>query len=294
MACLTVTKYIELRKYLRAFRKRHIGLLIVVSRAGLGKTSLVEEELEVEAPLILNSHITPLAFYKMLAEKVKEEKDCFVVIDEAEIMFSNPKLKTMLKLLCDTRKEKIVQYSSTTPLLRGLPKEIHTEAKVIMLINTLEPKDEHIKAIMSRGHLISFEPPDMEIFNYLDNSLWVEDKEVIKFIKGYANLSKSMSLRTYVKAVESKMSNLDWQAIVLNDMELDNRLLVVQRILQDKSIRKEAKRIEQWRTLTGDSQAQYYRYRKMYLTKVLGKKLDDEIDKEFINLSPNTNNAQPQ
>jgi Cdc6-like AAA superfamily ATPase len=271
MPSLIIDKYDVLRKYVRAFRTKNIGLLIIVSRAGLGKTTLVEEELEIEAPLVLNSHITPLAFYKILAEKNRIEKDCLIVIDEAEMMFRDAKLKTMLKLLCDTRQEKVIQYNSTTPLLKGLPAEIHTDAKVIMLINTLEPKDEDIKAIMSRGHLISFQPSDAEIFNYLNKSIWADDKEVVKFIKGFANLSKSMSLRTYVKAVESKKSSLDWKASVINDMELDQRLLVVERILQDKTIKKEAERIKEWAILTNGSQADYYRFRKIYLVKVLGK-----------------------
>jgi len=275
MPSLVIKEYDDLRKYVRAFRRRHLGLLIIVSRAGLGKTTLVEEELEVEAPLMLNSHVTPLAFYKMLAERNSEERDCLIVIDEAEMMFSNPKLKTMLKLLCDTRQEKVVKYDSTTPLLRGLPPEIHTRAKVVMLINTLEPKDEHIKAIMSRGHLISFQPTDSEIFNYMDDSVWADDKEIIKFIKGYSNLSKAMSLRTYVKAVEAKKSDLDWRAIVLNDMELDQRLLVVQRLLENKTIKNEAKRVEEWERLTGGSKSDYYRFRKMYLGKVLGRKIYD-------------------
>lgn len=276
MPSLIIKEYDELRKYIRAFRRRHIGLLIVVSRAGLGKTTLVEEELETESPMLLNSHVTPLAFYKLLAEKTSEDSDCLIVIDEAEMMFQNSKLKTMLKLLCDTRKEKVVKYDSTTPLLKGLPLEIHTRAKVVMLINTLEPKDEHVKAIMSRGHLISFSPSDAEIFNYLNKSIWADDKEVIKFIRGYSNLSKAMSLRTYVKAIESKKSNLDWRAIVLNDMELDQRLLVVQRVLEDKTIKNEAKRVEVWEHITGGSKSDYYRFRKMYLGKVLGRKIEDE------------------
>src|SRR3989304_1403163 len=151
---LSIRTYDELRKYVRAFKHKHIGLLIIVSRAGLGKTSIVDEELEVEAPLTFNSHVTPLAFYKVLAEKVREERDCLIVIDEAEMMFQDAKIKTMLKLLCDTRRDKVIKYTSTTPLLKELPSEIVTDAKVILLINTLSPSDEQIKAIMNRGHLI--------------------------------------------------------------------------------------------------------------------------------------------
>jgi len=232
----------------------------------------------METPLILNSHVTPLSFYELLAERNEEEKDPLLVVDEAEMLFRDPKIKTMLKILCDTRKEKVVKYLSTTPRLKSLPKEIRTEAKVLMLINTLTPRDEDIKAIMSRGHLLKFEPSDQEIMNYLATSQWANDKEVKDFIKGYANISRALSLRTYVKAVESKKSNLDWQAEVINELELDPRLLVIQRILSDKTIKRESERIKKWEALTGDSRAQYYRFRKQYLVKVLGKTylLEDE------------------
>ena len=274
MPYLTIKTYDELGKYVRAFRRKHIGLLIIVSRAGLGKTSLVEEELEVEAPLVFNSHVTPLSFYQALAERTGEERDCLIVIDEAEMMFQNTKLKTMLKLLCDTRKEKVIKYMSTTPLLKGLPKEIISEAKVVMLINTLSPSDESIKAIMSRGHTINFEPPDSEIFNYLNTGLWADDKDIISFIKGYAPLSRSLTLRTYIKAVESKKSKLDWEAEIINELELDHRLLVVQRLFRNYA--KDGARLKQWIAETGEGQATYYRYRKIYLSKVLGRKSNDD------------------
>ena len=279
MPYLTVKTYDELRKYVVAFRRKHIGLLIIVSRAGLGKTSITEEELEVEAPLTFNSHITPLSFYQTLAERVGEEKDCLIVVDEAEMLFRDAKIKTMLKILCDTRKEKTVKYMSTTPLLKGLPKEVATEAKVIMLINTLTPNDEDIKAIMSRGHLIRFEPSDNEIINYLVNSKWANDKEIRDFIRGYASLSRSLSLRTYVKAVESKKSHLDWESEVITELELDPRLLTIRRLL--KSIKNESDRVKEWEKQTGDSRATYFRYKKIYTAKVLGKADKDEEDESF-------------
>lgn len=281
MPYLTVRTYDELRKYVGAFRRKHIGLLIIVSRAGLGKTSITEEELEVEAPLTFNSHITPLSFYQTLAERVSEEKDCLIVVDEAEMLFRDAKIKTMLKILCDTRKDKIVKYMSTTPLLKGLPKEVATEAKVIMLINTLTPYDEDIKAIMSRGHLIRFEPSDNEIINYLVNSKWANDKEIRDFIKGYSSLSRSLSLRTYVKAVESKKSHLDWESEVITELELDPRLLTIRRLL--KSIKNESDRVKEWEKQTGDSRATYFRYKKIYNAKVLGKadKGNEEEDESF-------------
>lgn len=256
MRTLEIKTYTELKKYVLAFKSKHMGLLVIVSRAGLGKSYLVESELEVEAPLLLNSHITPLRFYITLLEKTKEEKDCLVIIDEAEMLFSNPKLKTMLKLLCDTRTEKVIQYRTSSPLLRDLPQEFETEAKVIMLINTLKPDDEHIKAIMTRGHLLYFNPSDMEILNYLKT--WGQDKEILKFIQRFAPMSHTLNLRTYVKAEESKKSNLDWQIEVVNDMNLDERILQLARLLV--KYKTDIERLKHW----SGSRTSYYRFLKIY------------------------------
>jgi len=215
-----VRTYSELADFVRAFKTKQIGLLIIVSRAGLGKTSIVGQELE--SPLILNSVITPLEFYKALARKVSDEKDCLIVIDEAELMFQNSKIKTMLKALCDTQVEKTITYTSSTPLLEDLPKEVVTEAKVIILINTLTPRDAHLKAILNRGHVIRFEPNGNEICNYL--SSWAKDKEILNFIKGCQN--NNLTLRTYVKALEEKQAGLNWRALVIGDLEIKNKDVV--------------------------------------------------------------------
>jgi hypothetical protein len=264
---LIIKTYKELQKYVEAFVGKNIGLLIVVSRAGLGKTYLVEATLEAESPLTLNSHITPLRFYQILYDKTREEKDCFIIIDEAEMMFQNSKLKTMLKILCDTRKEKTIRYDTTSPVLKkGQYDEcFETEAKVIMLINTLEPKDEHIRAIMSRGHLIKFDPTDLEILNYMKN--WGNtDKEIMGFIQKFAGLSRGLSLRTYVKAVESKKSDLDWQGEVINELGLDQRLLIMKRLLD--TCKTETERLKRWEEQTGNGRDSYFRFKKLYQRKV--------------------------
>ena len=61
-----IKTYSRLSQYVNAFRDKYMGLVIIVSRAGLGKSYLVELALEAEAPLLLNSHVTPLRFYETL------------------------------------------------------------------------------------------------------------------------------------------------------------------------------------------------------------------------------------
>jgi len=260
---LEIKKYSELEKYISAFGKKQMNLVILVSRAGLGKTTMCEEILMESSPLILNSHITPLKFFQLVYERTQEEKDGLIIIDEAEIMFRNERLVTMLKILCDTKTERSIRYSSSSPLLKDYPQEFTTQAKVMLLLNTLNPKDENIRAVMSRGHLINFSPPDTEILEYLRS--WATDKEILNYIGNFAPFSKSLNLRTYVLALESKKSRLDWRAEIVKGLNIDPRLVEIQRLLQKYPSDK--KRIEEFEKLGHGSRLTYYRYKKLFLSK---------------------------
>jgi hypothetical protein len=257
---LEITTYRELQEYISAFQQKQIGLMIIVSRAGLGKTSLVEETLELEGPLILNSHITPLKFYETLYLKNISENDFLLVIDEAEMVFGNTKMKTMLKILCDTREDKVVSYISSSPALKNIDQEFVTNAKVMVLINTLNPEDPQIKAIMSRGHLLHFTPSDQEIYNHMKE--FAEDKEILKFIKGFAPFTMNLDLRTYVKAVESKNSGLDWKKEIMVETGIDPKLIEIKKLL-DKEKLTDDQRIKLW----SSSRSTYFRYKRFYLSK---------------------------
>lgn len=257
---LEIKTYKELYEYVKAFKKRQMGLMIIVSRAGLGKTFITEEVLDVENPLVLNSHITPLKLFESLLIKNQEETDFLAIIDEAEMMFMNSKIKSMLKVLCDTKLDKTIKYLSSTPAMKDLDSEFITQSKVLVLINTLEPKDEHIKAIMSRGHLLYFKPSDIEIFNYMKT--WATDKEILKFIENFAPFTRSLDLRTYIKAVESKKSGLDWQKEVVSEISLDRKFLEIKKLLERKDLT-DKQRLKLW----SSSRATFYRFKRLYLSK---------------------------
>jgi len=259
MNFIKIEKYKELEKYIDSFAKKKMNLVTLVSRAGLGKTSLTENALIEFAPLILNSHITPMKFYQLLYDRTQEEKDTLVIIDEAEIMFQNPKLVTMLKILCDSKDEKTIKYSTTSPLLKDYPQEFETEAKVILLLNKLNPDDPHIKAVMSRGHNINFSPSDIEIYKYMES--WAEDEEILNFMKAFAPFSTNLNLRTYVLAIESKESNIDWKKEMIQNLEIDPRLFQIKNLLEN--YKDDIERLKKWE----GSRAMYYRFKKLYTSK---------------------------
>lgn len=263
MNFLKIDKYKGLEKYIESFSQKKMNLVTLVSRAGLGKTFIVENALIEFAPLILNSHVTPMRFYQLIYERTMEESDVLIMIDEAEIMFSNPKLVTMLKILCDSKEEKTIKYSTTSPLLKDYPQEFETKAKVILLLNKLNPEDPHIKAVMSRGHSINFNPDDMEIYKYLKS--WAGDEEILDFIKVFSPFSKNLNLRSFVLAIESKNSDLDWKNEMIHNLDIDPRLFKIKELLEKYT--NDIERIKEWEVSNG-SRAMYYRFKKLYTSKV--------------------------
>ena len=130
-------------------------------------------------------------------------------------------------------------------------------------MNDVKTDDKNLNALLTRGHLINFDPPDTEVIRQI--STFAEDKEVVNFIKRYAPFSKSLNLRLYKRAVELKNSGIEWEGTILNELKIDNRLYVIEQLL--KNHRSDEKRIEKWREIINESRTSYYKFKKKYLLK---------------------------
>ena len=231
MRNLEIKTYKELEEHLLAFRKSDMKLLILVSGAGLGKTTICNSIFTNNRTI--NSHITKLALYKALYE-VHLNTDTTIIIDEAEILFKSTAIKSMLKILCDTTPIRTIRYESYTPLLykEGLPTSVTISNKVVMILNELTQTDTQIVAIKDRAHEINFKPNSSEIMEHIiDIYHDVYDAGIIDFMNEFV-YSKQMigrlSIRDYVHAVEYKKAGLStWRKELLNRWglsELDNAL----------------------------------------------------------------------
>src|SRR3989304_793451 len=151
---ITIKSYNDYRDVMKAFKSKKLNLLTVVSRGGLGKTFISEEELTDEAPLIFTGHVTPLSLYKTLYEKSKEDTEFIAVFDDVDALMLNKTNVALLKQICDTRETKTIKYFTASPLLGSTPSEFETKCKVLMLMNDLKPEDKNLQALMTRSDLL--------------------------------------------------------------------------------------------------------------------------------------------
>lgn len=256
---LTIKNYKKLNEYMSAFGNKALNLMIIVSRGGLGKTFIAEESLIKYGPLIFTGHVTPLSMYRELLERNKEEKDFIVIFDDVDTLMLNKTNVALLKQLCDTREEKTIRYSTTSPILRDMDNEFETSCKVLMLMNDVKTEDKNLDALLTRAHLINFAPPDTEILTHMKT--FGEDKDILDFIDTYAHFSKSLNLRVYKRAIELKEAKLDWKDEVVSELKIDSRLFEIENLL--KKYDNDKLREKHF----SSSRSTYYRFKNLFLSK---------------------------
>jgi len=256
---INIYTYKELEDYMNAFSTKHLNLLIILSKGGLGKTMLAEETLITEAPLIFTGHVTPMGMYRELYNRNQEEKDFICVYDDVDSLMVNKTNVALLKQVCDTKEEKTIKYFTTSPNLGDIPSEFRTKCKVLMLINDIKTDDKNLSALLTRAHIIDFTPSNKEITKYAER--FSNDPEIVKYIDKFSSFSKNLNLRVYKKASELKKANLNWKKEVLNMLSVDQNLINIAELLEKYKTDKE--REEHFE----GSRSSFYRYKKLFLAK---------------------------
>lgn len=254
---ITIKTYKELNQYVKAFKEKNINLLVINSRGGLGKTYITEEELIEDAPLIFTGHVTPLSLYTEVYERNTIEEKFITVFDDIDTLMMNKSNVSILKQLCDTKEIKTIQYFSS--ILKDIPSEFQTQTKVLMLVNSLDTDDKNLKALLTRAHIVNFNPADIEILNNLKT--FATDAQIIKFIEHFAPFSKTLNLRVYKRAEELKKSKLPWQKEIIESLNIDEKFLEMYELLSKYKTDKERE------SKFNGSRTTYYRIKKMFMNK---------------------------
>jgi hypothetical protein len=126
-------------------------------------------------------------------------------------------------------------------------------------MNDIKTEDKNLNALMTRAHLINFNPPDTEVIRQMKT--FAEDKEILAFIELYAPFSKTLNFRTYKRAAELKGVKLDWKQEVINELNVDKRLFEIETLIRKYKTDKERE------NHFSDSRATYYRFKKIFLSK---------------------------
>lgn len=224
---MIITTYKELKEYFEMFKKQNADLLIVMSKAGYGKTSLLKEVMGKDDYVFINTHSTPLKTYLNLYEK----RDCPVVMDDLDAMFGSAVMTALLKSLADTSSIKELHYNTTSALLGNAPESFKTTSNVCILVNEFNVNSPALKPIIDRGFFVEFCPSKEEILKKIkqiskSQSLVESEKCVLEFMEQNYQKIENLSLRTYVKALQLFRDNpTNWKAKFMQMIGFDEKVI---------------------------------------------------------------------
>lgn len=249
------------------FKNGNADLLIIESKGGLGKSRFFENVMSEEPYLRILSHITPMQMF-ILGYKFKDKK---ILVDDVDGLLNSDETISLLKMFCETREIKEVAWLSTHALLaqQNIPPRYETRSKVCILTNSFKELTKKVSALKDRGFFLEFKPTDEELLNRIKeiisevpSSLSIEERfEVFNLIKQYSKFC-DFSLRTFIKGLflykECKNKEIDWKSILLNDLKINPKLVLLDKILRDYESEKD--RIGAWEN-EGYSRRNYYEFK---------------------------------
>ena len=241
------------------FKRQNADRLIVMSKGGLGKTSLLKEIMGCrDGYVFINTHSTPLKTYLTLYER----RDAPVVFDDLDAVLRNKIFFSMLKSLADTSPIKELHYNTTSALLANAPESFTTTSNVCLLLNEFDVHNHTLEPLLSRGFFIEFKPSRKEILKKIKSIAESQNmpdtiKYVYEYFEQHYEKIQSLSLRTFIKAVQLYTDNPKaWKERFLKEVGFDDK--IIQYLLLKEWYKTDEERIQHYKW----SRATYYRIKK--------------------------------
>jgi hypothetical protein len=265
-------------------RKVSYGLF-VAGVGGTGKSKVITETLASEGvcPVLLNSHITPLALFQTLYQY----RDGHVIwLDDCDGIYPNLKILGLLRSALWGQGERIVTYTSSQ--LADMPNSFVFTSRIICCANTLpSARNEAFKAVLSRIDVFQLNATNEEILDLMHTlaergygSLSSETcRQVVDFIAKSGTV-RQLSLRLYepsLKKVQYAQENgIDWRELVRCQLEqlgqkervapADSKTFLNACMSHAIAANPDSVMAQehQWCEITGKSRATFYRTKKAF------------------------------
>ena len=253
-------------------RGMSVGLFVYGSHGGLGKSRTVLRTLTDEgiSPVIVNSHITPLALYATLYHNRAER---IIFFDDVDSIFGSMSHLGLLRsaLWGDPRS---VTYGSSQ--LDDLPGSFIFETRLIFSGNVIPKRNDAFKAVLSRCDIFQLDATQEEVIDLMRRVASAgyeilspgECQEVVDFIESNGD-DRAISMRllepSFRKVIYARLEGLDWRPLVLSQLRTLGRKEDTSRRVDAKAqeIRTLHQAIERFRDSVSDQQ--------VFWSKVTGK-----------------------
>tara|TARA_R110002072_G_scaffold287242_1_gene452571 strand:+ start:13283 stop:14194 length:912 start_codon:yes stop_codon:yes gene_type:complete len=265
-------------------RKMTAGLFVFGAQGGLGKSRVILSTLEecgIE-PVLINSHITPLALFATLWT---HRDDAVIFFDDVDSMFSSSSM-AHLGLLRSALwgNPRIVTYGSSQ--LADLPSSFEFTSRCVFACNVIPKSNNAFDAVLTRCDQFELSATNGEVIEMMRHlsrngfdQLSVEDCEtVIDYIEQESE-DRQLSLRLLGSSLRkfryARDVGIDFRPLLKSQLSSLGRKQIATKRLDNKSadlkaLRDAIKRHpestadqqQHWCKATGKSRASYFRVRK--------------------------------
>jgi hypothetical protein len=206
-------------------RGMSVGLFVFGSQGGLGKSRTVLRTLADEgvSPILVNSHITPLALYACLYHNRTGQ---VIFFDDVDSIFGSLGHLGLLRSAL-WGNPRVVTYGSSQ--LNDLPNSFTFDSRLVFCANVVPRKNDAFKAVLSRCDIFELIASQEEVIDLMRRvaSMGFESVspndclEVVDFIEANAD-DRSISMRllepSFRKVIYARSEGLDWQPLVMTQL----------------------------------------------------------------------------
>jgi hypothetical protein len=224
-------------------RKVSHALFVFGAQGGLGKSRTILRTLDEEGvtPVLINSHVTPLALYGTLFQHRSEQ---ILFFDDVDSMFSSMAHLGLLRSAL-WGSPRIVTYGSSQ-LPKDLPPSFEFTSRCVFAANVIPSKNDAFKAVLSRCDIYELSATNEEVIDLMRavsangfHGLTPDDcTMVIDFIEQNSE-DKQLSMRllgpSLRKLQYARTEGLDWRPLVKSQLQTLGRKQQATKRLDTKS-----------------------------------------------------------
>lgn len=209
-------------------RKLSHSLFIFGSQPGLGKSRCVNSTLDDEGivPVLINSHITPLALYSILHQY---REDAVLFFDDTDSLYASmPHLGLLRSALWGN--PRVITYNSSALAAHSLPPRFEFTSRCIFAANVIPKKNAAFQAVLTRCDIFELTATNEEVIDLMRavsargfDGLSPDDcTMVIDYIANHAD-DRQLSMRllgtSLRKLKYARSEQLDWRPLVKSQLQ---------------------------------------------------------------------------
>jgi hypothetical protein len=207
-------------------RKLSHALFVFGSQGGLGKTRTVLKVLDEEGiePVLVNSHVTPLALFGLMYQYRDEQ---VIFFDDVDSMFASMAHLGLLRSAL-WGSPRIITYGSSQ-LPTDLPARFEFTSRCIFAANVIPKKNDAFRAVLSRCDIFELSATNEEVIDLMRcvackgfRGIFSQECEaVIDFISEHAD-DRQLSMRLLGSSLRkyqyARDEGLDWRPLVKSQL----------------------------------------------------------------------------